>query len=734
MCWSYVCIMQLLEWTLRWMLGFGTAIASTGDIADFERDKILGEIERLREEVQRLKAVQSPETGASVLSPQGGMPVQADMQAQRGLPQQRAWQGSPLHNVDTRQQPRFQQSSSGMQPLPQAGGSPRMQQGLERVQEPELDVQSAQREIANIRDSLGQLSNGNLPPQGIPGASYGTGGSTMSRAAAGPSDGCMKDPLFAALHGALQKLALLEQDPVEASYQIHAAWERDPALFDVCPAGLITALVYLSMAQDQEWKYRLLHRATYFLYSTPGLAAKMVAGRWPMSDRLIRTMYHNSEVRDRTPLRLDSTESQPRDLGWASRAADLGVDEAVGLSMQHRDSVRVHFSSVLFYHFYHADRSPCACRTRSWCLPHWMRYLTNHTVGVWLAARDERKTLYRMDRSGCLRSLGHGLGTHHFAESFDLVFVFEINAFMHPQCRIIPARRMLLYPTFELSDAQMNNFEDLGVSVLPDDALLKPPNAAMRQLLEDARDARQVQLQRPKDRLLIFPADIRPMKGQTDFLAGLLFAEAQRPSSIQRLRGLTIVVAGSCDGNETYCSEVVSLSERVNADGILNVVIADQLKDQELAQLYSAALGVVLHSRVDCNPRAIYEGLIADAPFFVTERTRVPPLVQHLGHVFDGGMAGLPEQLADFVDFCEARGFAGRPRAFAERHLVEADVYREAVKWMELKYMTGKALEPIIRSEDALAGPLAGLGSLLGGAATGLGGAPMQAGSSDVLR
>lgn len=595
-----------------------------------------------------------------------------------------------------------------------------------------MEVQSVQREIANIRDSLGQLSGRELPPQDLAGTSYGSRGPTASSSAPSTSpDRCMGDPLFAALHGALQKLALLEQDPVEAAYQIHAAWERDPTLFDVCPAGLITALVYLSMAQDQDWKYRLLHRATYFLYSTPGLAAQMVAGRWPMSDRLIRTMYHNSEVRERTPLRLDSPEAQPRDLGWASRAADLGVDEAVGLSMQHRDSVRVHFSSVLFYHFYHAERSPCACRTRSWCLPHWLRYFTNHTVDIWLAARDEHKTLYRMDRSGCLRSLGHGLGTHHFVESFDLVFVFEINAFMHPQCRIIPARRVLLYPTFDLSDAQMTNFEDLGVSVLPDDAMLKPPNNAMRQLLEEAVEARQTR-RRPKDRLLIFPADIRPMKGQADFLAGLLFAEAQRPSSIQRLRGLTIVVAGSCDGNETYCSEVVGLSERVNADGILNVVVADQLKDEELAQLYAAALGVVLHSRVDCNPRAIYEGLVTDAPFFVTERTRLPPLVQHLGHVTDGDAAGLPEQLADFVDFCEAGGFAGRPRAFAERHLLEADVYRDIVKWMELKYITGKALEPIIRSEDALAGPLAGLGSLLGaGAGTGV---PGRAGGLDALR
>lgn len=249
--------------------------------------------------------------------------------------------------------------------------------------------------------------------------------------------------------------------------------------------------------------------------------------------------------------------------------------------------------------------------------------MTNHTVDIWLAGRDEQKSLYRMDRSGCFRSLGHGLASHYFAEPFDVVFVFEINALMHPQCRVIPTHRVLLYPTFDLSDQQMANFEDLGVSVLPDDAIMKPPNPGMRQLLEEAVTSRSVQRQRPKDRLLIFPADIRPMKGQVDFLEGLLFNGARRPSAVQRLRGLTIVIAGGCDGNQTYCTEVVELTQRINAEGLLNIIVADTLKDQELAQLYAAALGVVLHSRVDCNPRAIYEGLITDAPFFCNRAYKV---------------------------------------------------------------------------------------------------------------
>jgi len=241
------------------------------------------------------------------------------------------------------------------------------------------------------------------------------------------------------------------------------------------------------------------------------------------------------------------------------------------------------------------------------------------------------------------------------------------------------------------------------------------PNPAMRQILDEAVSSRWTKMPRLKDRLLLFPADIRPLKGQVEFLSALIAEEAQFPASIQRLKGLTVVIAGGCDGNQTYCTEVATLTQRVNNEGLLNIVIADQLKDEELAQLYAASLGVVLYSKVDCNPRAVYEGFIADSPFFATEQVRLPPLVQHLGHLTDGDSKRLPEQLLDFVNFCEAGGFSGRPREFARQHLSEADVYRKVLEWMDKKFLTGTTQDSIIKSEDALSGAFGGLGPLLGG-------------------
>lgn len=715
--------MGCCPWAVRWSL-LGLCAGLVG--AQAANDPLVAEIERLRAEVDRLRTAQA---GVSPFQPPPQAPAPTHVVPPQLLVPQGAGQSQPPSNQHQGlyQAQLLQQQQQQHQQQRQSAAYA----GIGATDSLRNDLEAARGSLGSL-NAMGVGAGVPINANGMPGpasaypgigayggasggphAGMGPGvfaGGAMAASGGGP-DGCFSNPLFASLQVALQKLALLEQDPVEASFQIHSAWENDPSLFEVCPVGLITALVYLSIAQDREWKYKLLHRATYLLYSTPGLAIQMASSRWPMSDRLIRTMYHNSEVLGRAPLHFTDAAAQPR--ASVQVATDPGVDEAVGLSLQYHDSVKVHFMRVMFYHFYHSEKSPCACRTSSWCLPRWVRHLTNHSVDIWLAGRDEQKTLFRMDRSGCLRSLNIGLAGHHFAEAFDLLFVFEINALMHPQCRIIPARRIALYPTFALNSAQESNFEELGVSVLADDAILKPPNPSMLQTLRQAADQRKAMLtNRAKDRLLVFPADIRPMKGQLDFLDALSLDKVRYPAALQRLRGVTLALAGACDGNQTYCSEVVRASQQLTAEGVLNVVLADQLKDEELAQLYAASLGTVLYSRVDCNPRAIYEGLVADAPFFVTEQTRLPALIQHLGHVSDGDVNRLPEQLADFVDFSEAGGFGSRPREFAERYLSEADVYRKIVEWMDQKYVSGRATEPVIRSEDALSG---GLGGLLGG-------------------
>ena len=127
----------------------------------------------------------------------------------------------------------------------------------------------------------------------------------------------------------------------------------------------------------------------------------------------------------------------------------------------------------------------------------------------WLGQRTADLTrLYRMDRSGCLRNSGHrlmplhfrafctcrllaaSLASNYFAEPIDLMFVFEINALMpcpqmsfwytdelfailklcvtavrHPMTRVMPARRVLLYPTCSSQLLQSMPINWLNVTV-----------------------------------------------------------------------------------------------------------------------------------------------------------------------------------------------------------------------------------------------------------------------------
>lgn len=106
------------------------------------------------------------------------------------------------------------------------------------------------------------------------------------------------------------------------------------------------------------------------------------------------------------------------------------MSEALSRNLAHRNSVSVHFKSVLFYYFYEPDpENPCICTTESWCLPYWFRALTNKTVDIWLVGRDSERTVYKMDDNGCLMSLKQGLKERTLltVTEIDVMFVFEVR-------------------------------------------------------------------------------------------------------------------------------------------------------------------------------------------------------------------------------------------------------------------------------------------------------------------
>eukprot|EP00397_Hematodinium_sp_SG-2012_P035290 GEMP01037945.1.p1 GENE.GEMP01037945.1~~GEMP01037945.1.p1 ORF type:complete len:535 (+),score=118.97 GEMP01037945.1:13-1617(+) len=481
--------------------------------------------------------------------------------------------------------------------------------------------------------------------------------------------------LKASLNG-LAKLRLDKGDPVKIAFKIFSDYEANPLLFQECPAGVLTAIVYLSVAQEKAEKYSLLHKATFLLFSTPDIPW----GSWPINDVLIKTLYANTEK-----LKPLMSAQLPRTL-----VIESNLKEALNRNWIFANKKIVHFKSVVFFNLYEPlENHPCSCRTRSWCLPFWMRALTNSSTDIYLVGRDEAKTVYRMDATGCLRSLENGLATHRLEYEFDLQFVFEINAFMQGESRgNIKARHTILYPTFSLTPAQMDNFKHYGVSILPDDEILKPPNPYFAKALKLARDPGP--LLHP--RMLLFPADLRPSKGQKDFLLGLL----KFPG---RVEGVRVVLAGACDGNSTYCDEVVTICQSMKG-GAVECDIADIVPDEQLAYLYGAALGVVSYSSVDCNPRAIFEGLYTNTPFFATFDSRLPSVVQYLGYVVEFGSDALGDEVASFVDDCERNVWGTLQQEFADEYLAENVAYGRIVDEMDRAFLSRKP-EPELMKDNA---------------------------------
>lgn len=160
----------------------------------------------------------------------------------------------------------------------------------------------------------------------------------------------------------------------------------------------------------------------------------------------------------------------------------------------------------------------------------------------------------------------------------------------------------------------------------------------------------------------------------------------------QTLHGSTIVFAGRCGANATYCYQVINacrditgLATHYLGDGVKCEMLGEVSK-RDLAKLYKGTIGTVLYSQNDCNPRATYESLIMNKPFFSTFQAQVPNNLHHLGHVIEFGQEDTAEEFALFVNALEKNMFADRPKKFADEYLLDAAAYGKVIDWIDKQY------------------------------------------------
>jgi len=249
---------------------------------------------------------------------------------------------------------------------------------------------------------------------------------------------------------------------------------------------------------------------------------------------------------------------------------------------------------------------------------------------------------------------------------------------MQPENRIISAKRAILYPTFNTSQAQITNFDYFGVSVLEDDQVLKLPNPAMRRVLNEAHQDIAMGLTQNKN-MIVYPAEIRPLKAQVEFLQQLRGAMFRNGW----LKKYEFVFIGECM-DQAYCDELVDIAEAARRDGLRISVPGPLKSDKILAQFYAQAKAIVLTSEIDCNPRVIYEALYTDTPFLASSSARVPMALRPYGRVMPTN-AHVITELRTLLSNVEKGHYKQRCRSYA-LSLREEVVYGELLEWMNEQY------------------------------------------------
>ena len=355
-------------------------------------------------------------------------------------------------------------------------------------------------------------------------------------------------------------------------------------LGDGCPLGLLVAYTYLATAQETDLKHSLLHKATYLLYASADMPRLLKASSWPVTDELLKTLY------------------------WNTERAYKGLEN---LATSGRES-------IMFYRMYLDDL--CTCTTRAWCLPFWFStHFPNFDVFI-VPRDDDEKAVYAFDRgSSCFVKTSTMLSQAVLDDILTYLFIFDINSFMEPEARSLKSVHTVLYPAYDLSVNQIENFSFLKVKVIPDDAIFKPPNPVFTRLLSTASEGDPA-----RKNTLIYLAEVRPLKGQLEFL------QAIGSSSVL---DVDIHLMGHCVGNQRYCEQVMENVERLK-ERVTWIPHLDS--DVLLASILAESLGLVLAPLADCNPRVVYEALWAGTPFLVNEAARIPHQLHALGQVFAG--------------------------------------------------------------------------------------------------
>jgi hypothetical protein len=176
---------------------------------------------------------------------------------------------------------------------------------------------------------------------------------------------------------------------------------------------------------------------------------------------------------------------------------------------------------------------------------------------------------------------------------------------------------------------QVADFEQL----LLDEELVKPMH------LSDAEEFMNECRRTPRRKRLVYVARYHSWKGQLDFL---------RVVDPSLLTGYTVEFFSSKKSGADTVAEMNKVAEE---KGISIVAHTEVLTRHELLHTMCGAMGLIHFARTDANPRAVYEGLLAGLPAFITKEARVPSLL---------GRQAFVQMVSNELDAAEVNAHFGR--------------------------------------------------------------------------
>lgn len=166
-----------------------------------------------------------------------------------------------------------------------------------------------------------------------------------------------------------------------------------------------------------------------------------------------------------------------------------------------------------------------------------------------------------------------------------------------------------------------------------------------------------------KEKIIFYPATIMYRKGQREL------AKYLRNDKLDIVNNYKIYFAGGIKEKE-YAAETFKILDRKK----INYKYLGHLSHSRMIEMYKKSKITMLLSKVDYNPRVLFEGLYFNTSFFVSGGVNFSNEINYFGKILKN-KHNLAQELVNFLNI----NFGNQPMIYAQTQLTENMVYSSII-------------------------------------------------------